>query len=109
MNSKPVVLRDQALQDFGQVVAFYRSDASPRIARSFAVAAQEAFRHISRFPGSGSQRIASAVPLDGLRSWPVKGFPFLIFYKEESLTIDVYRILHTARDIPASLDEFSED
>ena len=109
MNPKPVVLSDRALVEVAQIVRRYSSEASPRIARSFVVAVQEAFRHVGQFPGSGSQRIGSAVQLAGLRSWPVSGFPYLLLYVEGDDTIDVYRVLHNARDIPESLREDVED
>jgi toxin ParE1/3/4 len=42
--------------------------------------------------------------LEGLRLWPVPGFErHLIFYVERADYIDVLRVLHGARDIPAVL------
>ena len=36
-----------------------------------------------------------------LRFRPVGKFPYLIFYVETEADIDVWRVLHGARDIPA--------
>ena len=44
-----------------------------------------------------------------LRSWPVRGFPYLVFYAERGDRIDILRLLHTARDIPESLRETTEE
>jgi toxin ParE1/3/4 len=47
--------------------------------------------------------------VDGLRSWPLKGFPYRVFYNERSDRIDALRVLHTAMDIPDSMIEAVED
>lgn len=39
----------------------------------------------------------------GLRSRSIARFPFLIFYMERDDHIDVWRVLHAQRDIPARL------
>jgi len=43
--------------------------------------------------------------LEGLRVWPLRRFPMLIFYQERPDTIDVWRILHAQRDIPSWMAE----
>ena len=108
MNPKPVVLRDRALSDFVQAVEYYSLDVSHKVARSFAVGVQEAFQHLSHFPASGSRRHGRELNLHDLRSWPVTGFPYLIFYVENEFIVDVYRVLHTSRDISSSLTEDTE-
>lgn len=37
--------------------------------------------------------------------WRVRGYPYLIFYLERPDYLDVARVLHSARDIPARLKE----
>lgn len=109
MNPKPVVLSDRALVELAQIVRRYSSDASADVARSFAEAVQDAFQHLSLFPASGSTRVDLKSDWPELRAWPVSGFPYLLFYEEKDDTLDVYRILHTSRDIPESLREGTED
>jgi len=47
-----------------------------------------------------------ALNLPRLRSWPVDGYPYLVFYTETTTHLDVWRVLHAERDIPtAILDE----
>lgn len=41
--------------------------------------------------------------LPGLRHWPVAGFLYLIFYRGHDTHIDVWRVLHGERDVPARL------
>ncbi len=60
-------------------------------------------------PASGSPRYARELDLPGLRSWVVSGFPYLVFCVERGADIDVWRVLHTARHIPACLQEPLED
>lgn len=109
MNAKPISVRDPASRDIVGILDRYWFDASPQVARAFAVALRQAFQQISQFPSTGSSRYGRDTPFPSLRSWPVTGFPFLIFYVEEASSVDIYRILHTARDIPASLRGDTED
>jgi len=53
-------------------------------------------------PGLGHERTELAPDrLPGLRSYPIHGFEnWLIFYCSTPDTIDVIRILHTARNLP---------
>ena len=84
---------------------YYRSEAGPEVARRFLVAVEEGLRFIRDFPGAGSPRYASDAARPDLRVWRIKRFPMLIFYRETATGIEILRILHAARDIPASLRE----
>lgn len=109
MNPKPVVLSDRASVEVAQVVRHYSSTASSDVARSFAGAVRDAVQHLSLFPATGSTRFDLPLHWPELRSWPVSGFPYLLLYVESDDTIDIYRVLHTARDIPESLCDGMED
>jgi toxin ParE1/3/4 len=43
--------------------------------------------------------------LPGLQSWPLTRYPHLVFYVERPDHIDVWRVLHGQRDIPAWMQE----
>ncbi|MHB9101896.1 MAG: type II toxin-antitoxin system RelE/ParE family toxin [Sulfuricella sp.] len=64
---------------------------------------EQAYKHITRHPATGSTRYAHELDLPGLRSWPLKRYPYLIFYVEQSDHIDIWRVLHGQRDIPSWL------
>ena len=64
-----------------------------------------AYRHISQFPASGSPRYAHELNLPELRLWSLDGYPYLVFYVEQPEHVDVWRILHSQRDIPEFLAE----
>ena len=56
-------------------------------------------------PAAGSSRYARALDLPGLRSWPLKRYPYLVFYTEREDSVDVWRVLHGRRDVPARMRE----
>ncbi len=105
MSVKTVVRRARADQDLLEAVEHYLQEAGDRVALRFVDAVEKAFRHISRHPESGSPRYALELELPGIRCWPVRHFPYLIFYVEREDHIDVWRVLHGQRDIPAWLSE----
>jgi plasmid stabilization system protein ParE len=54
---------------------------------------------------AGASRYAYELDIPGLRRWPLRRFPYLIFYMEQADHIDVWRVLHGRRDIPALMRE----
>ena len=42
------------------------------------------------------------------RFWPLGRYPYLVFYIERDEQIDVWRVLHEKRDIPAWMNEVRE-
>ncbi len=109
MTGKPVVLRDRARLDVAEAVEHYLAEAKAGVALAFIDALEEAFRRMAEYPATGSPRYARALDLPGLRSWVMRGFPYLVFYVEREADIDIWRVLHAARDIPAWLQEPLED
>jgi toxin ParE1/3/4 len=97
---KPVVPRQQANRDVDEAIGYYRAEASDRVALAFIGALEQAYRHIARHPSSGSSRYAVELNLPGLRAWPLKRFPQVVFYVDATDRIDVWRVLHGARDLP---------
>lgn len=99
-------LRRRALadRDIAHAIDYYLNE-SPALALRFVAALEQAFRHIQRHPGTGSPRYAHELDLPGLRSWPLRHFPYLVFYRESTEDIDVWRVLHGQRDIPNWLAE----
>ena len=102
---KTVVLRERARRDVDEAVEHYLAEAPNSVAVAFVDALEQAFHHMADHPASGSPRYARELDLPGLRSWGVMGFPHLVFYVEQATEIDVWRVLHAARDIPAWLSE----
>lgn len=101
MTIKPVILRVLAEQDIEQASFRYQSEGGEALTLDFIEEAEQAFRRIGRNPAIGSPRYAFELGLEGLRAWPLRRFPYLIFYIEQPNALDVWRVLHGQRDIPA--------
>lgn len=102
---KPLDVTPRAQCDIDEVVAQHVDEAGPDLASRFLNTLFEAFDLLSRNPGLGSLRYATALNLPGARCWPLRPWPHLVFYVEREGSVDVFRILHGARDIPATLAE----
>ena len=105
MKVKPVVPREQARRDVEDAVAYYLGEGAQAAALGFVDALETACTHIGRHPATGSARYAHELDLPGLRTWSLTRYPFLVFYVERSDHIDVWRVLHGQRDIPAWMQE----
>ena len=103
MKAKPIVPRELANQDVDESLEHYLSENADQAALGFIDALEQAYAHIGRHPATGSPRYAHALNLPGLRSWPLTRYPHLVFYMELEDHIDVWRVLHGQRDIPAWL------
>jgi toxin ParE1/3/4 len=102
----PIVRRGRADLDTHEQLDFYIAD-SPAAAQRFLTALEKAFTHIQRAPDTGSPRWGQALDIPGLRAWRCGTHPQLIFYVAHRHRIEVWRVLHGARDIPAWLADES--
>jgi len=109
LSAKPIIPRQSANQDVDNAVDYYLREAGEKVTLGFIDALQAAYRHIADHSGTGSPRYAHELDLPGLRSWPSKRYPHLVFYMEREGHIDVWRILHGERDIPAWMREPGSD
>lgn len=105
MRARRVVPRELASRDIEQAIDHYLDEGAAKAALDFVDAVEKAYAHIGRQPASGSPRYAHELNLAGLRSWPLTRFPCLVFYFETDDGIDVWRVLHAQRDIPAWMNE----
>jgi len=105
VKTKPVIPRTSAERDVDQAISHYLEQGSERAALGFIDALEQAYTHLSRQPASGSLRYAQELDIPGLRSWPLRRFPYLVFYLERDDHVDVWRVLHGRRDIPEWLRE----
>jgi toxin ParE1/3/4 len=103
LKPRPVVPRSAANEDVDEAIDFHLRDGSDNAALGFIDALEAAYRHIARAPGSGSLRYAHELEVPGLRCWPLRRYPHIVFYVERAEHIDVWRVLHGERDIPTTL------
>ena len=105
MKAKPVVPRDLANRDVDEAIDYYLQEGAENAALGFIEALEQAYTHISRQPATGSPRYAHELNLPGLRSWPLTRYPYLVFYLERTDHVDVWRVLHDRRDLPAWMQD----
>lgn len=105
MKPKPVIPRALAARDVEEAIDFYIDEGGEDLAIRFIDALERAFSHLGRHPASGSPRYAHELEIPGLRSWPVAPFPHPVFYLDRRDHVDVWRVLHGSRDVPAWMRE----
>jgi toxin ParE1/3/4 len=106
--TKLVRLRQLAAADIDTAADHFLAEAGPDVPGRFISAVERALHHIGRHPHSGSLRFSYELDIPELRAWPLTRFPYLVFYVEHDTEIDVWRVLHTSRDIPATLADNDE-
>ena len=104
---KPVRARAAGDGDVEAAIDFYLTEAGADVADRFAAAVETAYRTVGERPGAGSPRYGQHVHIEGLRTRKVGRFPHLIFYIERERHIEILRVLHAQRDIPAALSDVS--
>ncbi len=103
MKVLPVVLRRVASDDVDDAIDHLLSEGSIQATEAFVEDLERALTHLARHPRTGSPRFAHELRLPGLRAWPLARFPYQVFYVDHSDRLDVWRVLHTSRDVPAWL------
>lgn len=101
MKAKPFIARAQATQDIEAAIDHYLSENTADAAMGFVDALEQAYRHLGLHSATGSPRYGHALGIPSLRTWPITRSPFLVFFVEAADYIDVWRVLHTRRDIPS--------
>lgn len=101
MKAKALIQRALALDDVNQAIAHYLEQDAGAAALGFVDALERAYTHISKHPATGSPRYAHELGIAALRSWPLSKYPYLVFYVEHAAHVDIWRVLHMKRDIPA--------
>ena len=105
MKSKPVIPRELANRDVDDAVSYYLTEGGHQAALGFIEALEQAYAHVGRHAATGSPGYAHELNLPGLRVWPLTKYPQLVFYIVCADPIDVWRVVHGERDIPAWLHE----
>ena len=91
--------------DFYQHYRWYLENASETIANEFLNAVRQTLRLLARQPEVGRRRNFRHPELQDIRSFRVHS-PFdrlLIFYRVTDESIEVWRIMHGARNLPRRL------
>jgi toxin ParE1/3/4 len=100
-----VTWRPRAQQDLLDQASFL-ADTNPEVADRFLEAAEAASRQLLTFPTLGSPRQYRNPRLVDVRAWRLKGFAKVwLFYHPTPTGIEILRVLHSARDIDAIMEE----
>ncbi len=99
----PVQRRPRAAADLREAVLWLREEASPAVAVELVDRVEDALALLARHPLAGSGLVGLRLGIPGLRSFPVSGTPYILFYLADSRRIDLIRVLHGRRDIDAEL------
>ena len=104
--TKVVELEARAARDIQTAVDYYATEAGSSVAHRFVSALDEAFELLGGHPLLASTRWAHEVGIPELRSWSLQHFPYVVFYVDGPSAVDIWRVLHASRDIPASLASY---
>jgi toxin ParE1/3/4 len=95
----------KAEEDVIEIASYIGAD-SPAAADRFADAFERACELLVSMPELGHLQAFAHPELEGLRSFPVKGFEkYLVFYRIAPPVLEIVRVLHGARDLPALFEE----
>ena len=95
-----ISLRQRAIDDADTAFDYLQAQARPGTAENFVDDLERAFGLLVRHPLTGSLRFAFELDIPNLRTWSLERFPYLMVYVVSDDEIDVWRILHTSRDLP---------
>ena len=95
-----VTLTRAALRDLERVRDHLIQTAGVEVALRFLDAFERCIGLLAEFPKGGASWDFVG---HGIRRWNVHGFPYGLFYRNEGDRVVILRILHSARDIPATL------
>jgi len=101
--SAKLIIRPQVYWDLDEIAAYVQKD-NPQAAIRFLESAEATFDSLAGMPGMGSPYMVRRSKFQDLRCFPVRGFRnYLIFYDRSDTAIEIVRVLHGARNLPAIL------
>ena len=101
---KAALLREQARFDLRHQLAYYRREASEKIALQLRTVVENSIRFLEQNPGLGSPTLGKELEIENLRTWRLTGFPLLWLYIEHPSHLDFVRLLGQQHDIVAILE-----
>lgn len=93
-----------ATADITELADYFLAKAGVAVALRFVDHAERAFDRLLANPGIGALVGLDELPYEDIRRWHIDGFgSLMILYREVADGVEIVRVLHTARDIPALL------
>lgn len=84
--------RPQARRELLEATQWYLADGGPAVAEQFEWALQRALRLLKFMPQLGSPSYP------GVRTWPLKHFPYTLVYRVKGTEISVIAVAHQSRE-----------
>ena len=84
--------RPQAQLELFEATQWYLADGGPAVAERFEWAVQRALRLLAFMPRLGSPSYP------GVRTWPLKRFPYTLVYRVKGEMISVIAVAHQSRE-----------
>ena len=103
MNDKPVIRRELADDDVNDAIS-YDASHSEQATLGLIDELERTYKLISAQPRIGSPRYGYELALPDLLFQKLDRYPYIIFDYRQEDHIDIWRVLHEKRDIPAHLD-----
>ncbi len=103
--SARLVIRAAARADVEAVADWYADEGGEALGLRFLAELDAACQRIARQPGIGSPRWGEALNMPDLRVWPLAHFPYQVFYLQRAPHVEIWRVLHGARDVPGALTQ----
>ena len=101
MRASIIIIRPQARHDLVEIADFI-AHGSLEAAERFLDATKAAFALLAEMPEMGTRCQFNNAEAIGIRLWSIRGFEnHLVFYRPTNAGIEVVRVLHGSRDIPA--------
>jgi len=100
---RTVRFRARAASDVDAAVDHYQREAGEAVALDFIDAVEQCVRRIRTSPHLGSLRFSYELDIPELRVIGTQRFPYLVSYVPDDDSIDIWRVLHSRRDIPNTL------
>ncbi len=99
-----VVRRPSADRDLVAIFRWFARQAGLRVADRFLIEAEATFSRLAGMPRMGAAYQPEERNFADLRFFPISLYrDYLVFYRPISDGIEVFRVLHGARDIPGIL------
>ena len=103
--SPNVLRRAQAEHDIEIAAEHYFEQGGAPLELRFIDALEAAINEIANEPRVGSDWIGRQLGKLGLRTRALKKFPYYLFYVQSSENIELWRVLHRRRDLPAPFQD----
>jgi len=105
MPQRKLVRRPVARRDLTEAVRYWRAEGGSELSHRFLDELEATFERLCSFPALGTPWPTSTPELLGLRRRLLPHFPYSVFYLPTENTIEIIRVLHNSRDLPAALED----